>query len=113
MDFRNTLLHSLLIDRGGAATWEQDEHDWLDKLTMKQMTSLEVDNTTWFGYLEERNAHDELEVLGLRCRESMVRHEEPEPTQGGTPGCAANSEGTSTGCPDGWGALVPPRYQQG
>ena len=39
------MLHSLLIDRGGAATWEQDEHDWLDNLTMKQMTSLVVDNT--------------------------------------------------------------------
>ena len=110
------MLQSLLIDRGGAATWEQDEHDWLDNLTMKQMTSLEVDNTTWFGYSEERNAHDELEAmfeefkrLGLLCRESMVRHEEPEPTQGGTPGCAANSEGTSTGCPDGWGgACTPP-----
>ena len=111
------LLAELTIQTEGVVEWERIAHDWLEDLAVEEWKKLmvPVDRTTWFGFDEERRAHSALEGLMLDLNilppdgAGHDGHEEPEPTQGGTPGCAAKSGGHISGWPDGWGgACTPP-----
>ena len=87
------MLSTLSIEEGTAALWELEEHDWMDNLAREELTRLEVDCTTWFGYEEERKAHEELEGILHQLEELNLerigRQEVPEPPLGEISGCAA------------------------
>ena len=78
MSMMEDILSTLCIE-GTAATWEQEEHDWMDNMAREQLTRFEVDCDAWFGYEEERKAHEELETMLVELEE-MSLEEVPEPT---------------------------------
>ena len=63
--------------------------------------------TPWFDWGEEKREHWDLEKL-LHRLDLTCSEEEPEPSQAGNPGSAANRLGVLKGCPDGWGGRLYP-----
>ena len=96
----------------GIQPWETEEYQWIDNVDTTKDKEQESLNTPWFDWGEEKREHWDLERL-LHSLELNVSQEEPEPSQAGNPGSAADRLGALKGCPDGWGGACTSPFPTG
>ena len=104
-----SLMAGLQLLGEGLRPWEREEHQWVEGMDTTNEEQ-ELIKIPWFDWGEEKREHWDLEKLIHRLDLSK---EEPEPSQAGKPGSAADRLGVIKGCPDGWGGACTSPFPTG